>query len=196
MNDYSLLVFRGSEVKALGKGRVGGRLVVFDSRDQVGDVFTSRTDFFLENGRGRVPLLLEHGLHPQLKARRLGRADLTLHDDGLHILGELELTDAPSRSIYQMVEAGQLSWSSGSAPHLVNRTKLNDGTMHVDSWIIVESSLTQSPAEPRAVATALKSFAAHAVFADLFASPAPEQLVQNEYTKFLKLEFENALRTF
>ena len=45
-----------------------------------------------------------------------------------------------------------LGWSSGSVPHLVQRTKGSlPGTQKITSWPIVELSLTPTPAEPRTI---------------------------------------------
>ena len=154
------LIFQGGEVKSLGGGRVGGYLVRFSTPadpDLVGDFFTSETDFDLYEGK-TVPMLFNHGLDPVLKRRRLGRASLKLDDVGVWAEGILSERDEYEKKILELVEAGKLGWSSGSAPHMVEREQKGTAAF-VKSWPIVEASQTHTPCEPRTRVESLKSFA-------------------------------------
>jgi phage head maturation protease len=159
MPEDALISF-GNTVKHLGEGRVGGYLVVFSTEldpDLVGDFFTKETDYDLYEGKS-VPMLFDHGLDPTLKRRRLGRATLKQDDVGVWAEGILSQRDEYEKKILELVEAGKLGWSSGSAPHLVEREPVKDA-FHITAWPIVEASQTHTPAEPRTSVMSLKSFA-------------------------------------
>ena len=152
------LTYYGGDVKALGGGKIGGHLALFtpaNSPDLQGDHFTKSTDFFLENGDQR-PILYRHGMHPVIKARKLGKATLTVDDVGLFIEGELDLRDKYEKAIYWLAEKGKLGWSSGSMSHLVTR-KPNGKSFEILSWPVGEASLTPTPVEGRTSAIPLKS---------------------------------------
>jgi hypothetical protein len=152
------LTYYGGEVKALGDGKIGGYLVLFtpaNSPDLQGDHFTKGTDFFIDNGDQR-PILYRHGMHPVIKARKLGKATLAVDDVGVFIEGELEVRDKYEKAIYQLAEKGKLGWSSGSMGHLVTR-KPTGKSFEVLSWPIGEASLTPNPVEGRTSAMPLKS---------------------------------------
>jgi len=70
---------------------------------------------------------------------------------------QLEMRDEYEKKIYEMVEAGKLGWSSGSAPHLTARTPVKSA-FKVDEWPIVEGSLTPHPCEPRTAVVSLKNY--------------------------------------
>ena len=151
------LIHFGTECKALDDaGRVGGLLVVFGGADLVGDRFTKETDFDLEPGEKRS-IYYSHGFDPVLKRRKLGRAELTVKDEGVWMEGQLNLRDAYERKIFEMIKAGKQGLSSGSAPHLVERKKVGDAH-EILTWPIIEASITPTPAEPRTSVLSLKSY--------------------------------------
>jgi hypothetical protein len=156
------LAFYGGAVKALGNGKVGGHLALFTTSadpDLSRDFFKSETDFFLDDGIGKATILYDHGLDSTLKRRKLGRGTLKVDDVGVWVEAQLELRDKYEEAIYALAEAGKLGWSSGSAPHLVEREKVGK-SFFIKSWPIVEASLTPMPVEPRTSAIPLKSLAA------------------------------------
>lgn len=156
-----ILIAYGAELKALGEGRVGGYLVRFstaDDPDLTGDFFTPNTDFDLTNGNKSVPVLFHHGMDGTLKKRRLGRADLRVDDVGVWMEAQLTLRDDYERAVYDMVAAGKMGLSSGSASHLVERD-VSGKSAHITAWPIVEASITPTPAEPRTAVVPLKSLA-------------------------------------
>lgn len=153
------LIYYGDAVKALGGGRVGGYLILFSTAadpDLSGDYFTKSTDFFFDE-QPRAVVLYDHGLDPTLKARKLGRGALRIDDVGVWVEAQLELRDQYEKAVYAMAEAGKLGWSSGSVPHLVERTPVKKSA-EIKSWPIVEASLTPMPIEPRTSAMTLKSY--------------------------------------
>lgn len=150
MNEESLKSI-GSRVaiKAVNEGtvRVGGYGVLFATRDLVGDVFTSGTDFGLERGPEGMPVFYEHGQHPMVKAR-IGRVVAVDQDEtGLFFEMELERHQKYINDILKLVEAGKVGLSTGALSHLVER----DGQKNITRWLAGEVSLTVTPAEPGTV---------------------------------------------
>lgn len=152
------LVFYGGAVKALGDGRVGGYGVLFTSADDPdlqGDFFTKSTDLEL-GGRESLLAIWDHGLDSVLKRRRLGRAKYRVDDAGVWFETKLNEADDYEKAIYSLAQAGKLGWSTGSAPHLVERVPVKKA-FELKSWPIIEVSLTHMPVEPRTAALPLKS---------------------------------------
>lgn len=157
-NEADALVFYGGAVKALGEGRVGGYGVLFTSADDPdlqGDYFTKSTDLELD-GRESLLAIWDHGLDSVLKRRRLGRAKYRVDDAGVWFETKLNEADDYEKAIYGLAKAGKLGWSTGSAPHLVERVPVRKA-FELKSWPIIEVSLTHTPMEPRTAATPLKS---------------------------------------
>jgi hypothetical protein len=156
------LVHFGNAVKALGSGKVGGYLVVFSSEsdpDLAGEFFTKNTDFvFPPAGAPITALYYDHGLDETLKRRVLGFGTMKINDTGVWVEGQLEMRDDYEKAIYQLCEAGKLGWSSGTAPHLVEKKTLKNAT-EITRWALgLDASLTATPCEPRTAALPLKSF--------------------------------------
>lgn len=156
------LIYFGGEIKALGGGKVGGYLVRFstaDDPDLTGDYFTKSTDFDLERS-AMATVLYDHGLDETLKRRKLGMVECKVDDAGVWAEGQLALRDDYEREIYKLAEAGKLGWSSGTAPHLVERKQVGNA-FEVLAWPLgLDASLTPRPAEPRTLAVSLKSYLA------------------------------------
>lgn len=151
MDEY--LIAYGNEVKALGDGKVGGYLVRFsgpDAPDLTGDFFTKATDFDTEFP-GRATVYYHHGLDKTLKRRKLATAQMTEDDTGVWVEAQLSLRDEYEKAIYKLAEAGKLGWSSGTAPHLVDREPEGKAA-RITRWPLgLDASLTPTPAEPRNV---------------------------------------------
>ena len=167
MKDETLVYF-GDAVKALGDGKVGGYLVRFGSPDQPdleGEYFTTSTDF---GGATKTAVYYNHGLDERLKRRVLGQGDIEIDDVGVWIEAQMELRDEYERAIYEMAEQGKLGWSSGTAGHLTERIKAEDGEVYqIARWPLgLDASLTPTPAEPRTLAVTLKSLTAQAADKD------------------------------
>jgi hypothetical protein len=146
------LIGYGGAVKSLGNGRVGGYLVMWgdtNRKDLTGEYFKSDTEFGL-HWYERRPALYHHGLDDTLKDTVIGNIDTLKADTiGLWAEAQLDLRNQYVRAVQKLVEKGALGWSSGSLPHLVEIE--TDG--RIKRWIIVEGSLTPTPAEPRILAT-------------------------------------------
>lgn len=155
------LIMFGTEVKALGQGRVGGHLVLFgdpSNTDLARDYFTSNTDYGPATSSS---VLYNHGLDRAIGKRRLTAepAELKADNAGIWISAQLAMRDDYERKIYDMAAAGKLGWSSGTAPHLVARKRVGP-SFEVLSWPLgLDASLTPAPAEPRTSALPLKSWA-------------------------------------
>lgn len=152
------LIYFGTEVKALGDGKVGGYLVRYSTPtdpDLTGDFFTKSTDFGIEDG-SRLPVFYQHGMDGVLKNRKIGKAQIKFDDAGLWMEAQLSMRDEYERMIYELAEKGKLGLSSGAAGHLVEREQVGKA-WYIKSWIIAEASLTPTPAEPRNVVMPLKS---------------------------------------
>jgi len=141
---------------------VSGYLVRYSSADDpdlTGDYFAPDTDF---GDAQTVPVYFNHrqpvtdGKTAVSYRSRIGTATVTRDETGLFAEVVLRARNAYERAIARLAEMGALSWSSGSAGHLVDREP--DGKSHrIVSWPIVEASLTPTPAEPRNIVTAAKS---------------------------------------
>ncbi|MEP7284338.1 MAG: phage major capsid protein [Chloroflexota bacterium] len=135
-------------IKAMGEDRVGGYLVVFGGphqKDLQDEYFTPETDLGLDFFDKR-PALYHHGQDPQVKGAIMGVIDLLRRDEiGIWCEAQLDKRSRYVDAIKRLVAKGALSWSSGSLPNLVQ--KAADG--RIMRWVIVEGSLTPTPAEPR-----------------------------------------------
>ena len=153
------LVFYGDAVKDLGNGKVGGYLVLFgdeDSTDLEGDYLTKDTDF---GQHSTTAAIYAHGMDKVLGRRVLdAAAPIEVKDAGIWIEAQLNIRDEYEEAIYAMVKAGKLGWSSGTASHLVERNKKDNGAMQITRWPLgLDASLTPAPVEPRIQALPLKS---------------------------------------
>lgn len=130
------------------EGRIGGYLAVWGSaaqRDLHGEYFTPETDFGLDWYPFR-PVLYHHAQDAAIKMMALGVIDTLRADEvGLWAEAQLEKRNKYVGAVLRLIERGALSWSSGSLPSLVK--SLPDG--RITRWVIVEGSLTPTPAEPR-----------------------------------------------
>ena len=149
------LVYFGGAVKALGNGKVGGYLVRFTSEDELdleNEYFDAATDY----GKARASdVYYSHGLDPVLGKRVLGEGAMESQDVGIWIEAQLEMRDEYERAVYSLAEKGKLGWSSGTAPHLVERKG-----SHITRWPLgLDASLTPTPADPGNRAMPLKAWA-------------------------------------
>lgn len=169
------LITVGSEVKALGNGRIGGYLVRFSNEhapDLAGDYFTKSTDFYIEPGDSRF-VLYDHGFDDSLQRAKIGKGVLKKIDEvGLWIEAQLGIREAYEKAvdakrkkklidyakgIYKLAEDGKLGWSSGAAGHLAIRDEGKSANW-LSEWGIAEFSLTPRPCEPKNMVLTLKSY--------------------------------------
>ena len=120
--DQSLISF-GTEVKALGDGKLAGYLVRYgdpNTKDLTGEYFTRDTDF---GDNSKADVYYQHGADKKLQKRKLAKGELTTDEVGVWIEAQLAMRDEYEKAIYALAEKGKLGWSSGTAAHLVERGK-------------------------------------------------------------------------
>lgn len=124
-------------------------------KDLHGQDFGADTDFALDwfPDEGR-PTMYHHGLDSEIKTALVGRQiEREARPLGQWAKVQLDKRNRYFRDIAEAVEAGALSFSSGSIPHLVQARK--DG--HIERWPWVELSLTPTPANMDAAVYAVKT---------------------------------------
>lgn len=161
-----ILISFGGEIKALDdSGKVGGYLVEFsDAEARVGappdlvrEFFTKSTDYDFEDG-DKSTVYYDHGLDPTIKKRKLSRGAMKVDDVGVWIETQLELRDAYEKAIFALAKKGKLGWSSGTAPHLVEKKNVGDA-VEITRWPLrLDASLTPKPCNPVSQAIPLKSY--------------------------------------
>lgn len=146
------LVFYGGAVKALGNGKLGGYLVEFSdpetktgSPDLDRDYFAVDTDYDLEENKSAT-VYYDHGRDPVLKRRKLAKAKMTPDDVGVWVETQLAMRDDYEKAVYRLAELGKLGWSSGTAPHLVERKRVGNFNKVLTWPLGDDASLTPVPA--------------------------------------------------
>lgn len=165
--------YMGGTIKSLENGRVGGYLVSFTSADQkdlTGEYFTADTEFLIENYPIKgVNALFHHGLDEDVSVIPIGAIDyVEVRPDGIwaetkndfmncykaYLSGlqepdewkakQLAYAKEYQQFIDEMIESGELGWSSGALPQSV----IVDDDGRIKRWAIIEGSLTPSAAMP------------------------------------------------
>jgi len=152
-----------------GIARVGSYGIRFsgpDSKDLTGEYFTAATDYGPRNGDGAVTMFnhgflsvdgLDEDSQKALDAvtgRTYAPVKAVKDEVGIFVSTVLNLSDEFEAAIAELVDAGKLKWSSGTAAHLMRKSA--DG--QILRWHPIEFSYTPTPAEPRLPAIApLKS---------------------------------------
>ncbi len=156
-----IVINHGSSIKSLADGKIGGYLVVFSdetSPDLAGDYFTKDTDFGIVDGQKsivwfnhRKPIKAKDGREVGDR-EKIGAGNLKIDDKGVFIEAILFNRDQYEQALTKM------GWSSGTAPHLVDREKKGDANF-IKSWPLgLDASLTPRPCEPRTSVQSLKSY--------------------------------------
>jgi HK97 family phage major capsid protein len=157
----TLVLNAGEPLKALGDAnndpnhvRVGAYAVRFsgpDEKDLTGEYFTKTTNFGKHDGNG-ADILFNHGepigdksIFKKIADIAFESAKAVKDDIGIFVETVLDLADEYQKAIFDLIQAGKLAWSTGSASHVVK--KAEDG--QILRWPIVEVSFTPVPAEPR-----------------------------------------------
>lgn len=176
-----MVVAWGGAVKALGNGRVQGWLVRFtdeDTPDLEGEYFSKATDFDFVDGE-RTAIYYHHGGDETLGPRKIGDGALRMMDAGVWIDGQLALRDEYEKMLYERgIEPGRMGFSSGTAPHLVERVPSEGKATWLKRWPLrMDASITPTPAEPSTRVLTLKAYMAQAQAAlpDLGPQGAVEQ---------------------
>jgi len=157
-----MLLAQGGEVKMQSGGKVQGYLVRFsdaDNPDLEREYFDAKTDFALTKAAS-CPIYYHHGQDPVLSKRVLGEGILKMDDVGVWIDGQIDARDKYEEAVRQLGLGHKLSWSSGTAPHLVERDEPGPKATRISRWPLgLDASLTPTPAEPQNIAD-MKSFRA------------------------------------
>jgi HK97 family phage major capsid protein len=139
---------------------IGIRYSNRNDTDLQGEYFTPETFFGHTKGNmamatlnHRVPMLTEDTTPEQEAvlakyARRHFKFPVTTKEEeevGIIAQHILDLSDVYERMIFEQAAKSKLRWSSGSAGHMVERTK--DGK--ITQWPILEWAYTPKPAEPK-----------------------------------------------
>lgn len=151
------LIAYGQSVKALPGGKVAGYGVLFSDETQpdlAGDFFTAGTDFDAETVGYKSAVYYHHGLDPTLKTAKLSIAEFKIDEVGVWFEAQLDLRDEYQAAIYGLAKKGELGWSSGTAPHLVEREAQKNASW-IKRWPLgLDISLTPTPCEPKTVVEA------------------------------------------
>jgi hypothetical protein len=145
-----IAIMGGAAVKSITTtpGLVGGYLVKFGGDgdlSQYRDVFTKDTNF---GKHTKSDVWVHHRMLPGLGKKQLtNQAEIGMDDEGVFVKHLLDLRSSYEAKLYGMVQAGKLGWSSGTAPHIVDRKALGDGRHEITQWTLgLDASYTPMPA--------------------------------------------------
>ncbi len=144
-----IAVLPGYSVKAIGDdGWVGGYLVKFGGDGDLSqwrDVFGKDTNY---GKHTKSDVWVHHRMLPGRGKQQLtNQAELGMDDEGVFVKHLLDLRKSYEAKLYAMAQDGKLGWSSGTAPHLVERKSLGDGRHEVTQWLLgLDASYTPMPA--------------------------------------------------
>lgn len=151
------LVGFGGAIKALGDNKIGGYLVVFSDSstpDLAGDFFTADTDF---GPATQTMTWYDHKMDSSVRYSLDSNATLKKDAVGIWCEAQLSMRNAYEQKIMEMVQAGKLGWSSGTAAHLVER-EASGKAYWIKQWPLgLDASITPTPCEPRTSVVPLKS---------------------------------------
>jgi len=142
--------YHGGAIKSYNDDIVSGYLVRFtnaNQRDLRGEFFDPTTEFYFDRGYEPINarVLYHHGLDKTMSVNVIGTPVKAQVDDaGIWFEAQLKIADEYKKYIQQLIERGELGWSSGALPQSVHV----DDTGHIKSWAIIEASLTPKPAMP------------------------------------------------
>jgi len=193
------LIYYGDSLKVISQTNdqavVGGYVARYGSpkdTDADREYFTTETDFDIKSGEERS-VYFHHGLDRNLKNRRLGRATITYDEVGAWAESVIELSDRYAQKIVQFIKEGRLGYSSGTAPHLVERQPV-EGATHIKYWPIAEVSITPTPAEPRNRVYQIKSIELDSLFTttdDVKTTDTSDQSNSNAFTTMTSDELKS-----
>ena len=142
------LVKFGSNVAVKeGGNTVSGWLVQFDKVDVDGQYFTKDTDYGTDRDQISLPIMYRHGKSKKAKKTRYGELHITRKETGLWAEGTVDTNKKYAKEILGFAANGTLGWSSGSSEHCAEFVKTTKGE-RIDTWFLIEGSLTPNPAEP------------------------------------------------
>lgn len=170
MNKNSeLLVIDGGTVKSEENGIVKGLGIVFGSpldpdQSTQRDFFTSES-FIMKKNSFEVPLYYNHGVPVK---EQIGEAVLTKTEIGWDAVAKLDLENELAKQVYENAKTKQFGFSTGALAHLVEREAKENNTNFLKRWVVGELSMTERPAERKAVVQAIKSLDGEIIYEDAF----------------------------
>lgn len=135
----------GSGVRFVSENTVRGMGIIFDTPDLTGEIFTKNTDFALDRSLENMPVYYDHALGG-LKSQIGHVTAYNITDEGIELELELYKSNQYWEVVRDLVDAGVIGMSTGSAPHLVSYSGKN-----ITRWVLAEVSLTPTPAEYRTI---------------------------------------------
>jgi predicted oxidoreductase (fatty acid repression mutant protein) len=155
----NILIIDGGTVKTDESGTVEGLGIVFGSEEEPDsskerDFFTKES-FIRKKEQFIVPLYYNHGLGP-IKTE-VGEATLTKEENGWRATAQIDIADEIGKAVYDIVKEKPHGFSTGALQHLVRREAKSNGTNFLKQWVVGEISLTERPAERKAVVESIKS---------------------------------------
>jgi len=154
------LIAFGATVKVDATGMVSVLLVRFTDEsepDLEGDFFTKDTDFDFVDGE-RTAVYYQHGMDDDLGQKKIADGVLKMTDAGVWLQAQLDVREKYEAALVSMGHEEKLGWSSGTAPHLVEREERGASTW-IRRWPLrLDASLTPTPADPGNVVMTFKSY--------------------------------------
>lgn len=135
------------EVREDGSIIVRGPGIIFGGRDVDGDSFKKETDYQLDLVPEK-PVFYRHRGDSALKERIGTVISAEADDEAIWFEAQLNTSSRYLRSIKKLIGLGVMGFSTGTAPHLVDK---KEASGEIDTWPIIELSLTPTPAEPRTI---------------------------------------------
>lgn len=148
-------------VKSENLGYVKGYLVRYGNpseTDLAKDYFTPNTDFGFPKEAKNVPINLyyNHGFDESVGKAVVGSGTITPDENGLWMEAQIDLATEYGKQIARLAKMGLLGYSSGSTPHMAEKSQLKSGVTEITRWPIAEASLTPTPAEHRNMVKSLE----------------------------------------
>lgn len=163
------LVYIGDTVKATtledGKVKLAGYLIRYGDEtktDLLGDFFAPDTDYgdLKESSvyfNHRMPVKVGKQ-SVEYKERFADKAKLTTDEIGIFAEVVINARNEYEKMIADLGLKGVLGWSSGTAPHLVEREQKGNGVYKIKKWDLgLDASLTPTPAEHRNMVISVKT---------------------------------------
>jgi hypothetical protein len=174
MDKTQLLVIDGGTVKTNAEGIVEGLGIVFGSESEPDQ--SPQHDFFTEDSfiqkksTFSVPLFYNHGMPFD---DQIGEATLTKSANGWMTTAEIDTTTELGKKVYEAVQEKPHGFSTGALQHLVKREAKSNGTNFLKKWVVGEISLTERPAERKAIVQSIKSVGDEIIYEEAFPSEKP-----------------------
>jgi HK97 family phage prohead protease len=189
-NQSQLLVIDGGAVKTGEDGVVEGMGIVFTSeeepdRSKMRDFFTKESVIRKKGEKFEVPLYYNHGMGPINE--EVGTAILTKEDSGWKAVAKIDTSDELGQKVYEAVKDKPHGFSTGALQHLVKREPKSNNTNFLKRWVVGEISLTEFPAEPKAIVEAIKSIDGEIVQEDAWPVKSDKKEDKQEETPLVAL---------